>query len=314
MDVNAFVRRNQPIVDRRLAAGTIIEMNGIQIAAVITSLLAIAAFGTLIWQLCDAKDQAWLFGLALFALPMSPLAYYCVRLPLHGFLTEWLTRDSILLTICQLCYAPVTEEPAKLLPLFLAWLIFRDWFNRSNIVLTAMSLGLGFAIGEIGLVASLIGRNPDFSKLPFYAFGGFLNERLATCIAHAGFTSLALWGLQFGTIRRVAGLLGAMTFHFLSNFPIFLMNVDFARLGKPAWSILVSVWLLFCVIVSALLLAIMHAGTKRIVSLMTTAKVKCPECGEFYRQPILGGNFGVWRYEPCGACRKWHWISLKDIQ
>lgn len=288
-------------------------MTGIQIAALITSLAAIATFGTLIWQLCDAADRTWLFWLAVFALPMSPMAYYGVRIPMNAVLKDWLSHDSILLSVCQLWYAPVTEEPAKLLPLLLSWPAFRYRLHRSNIVLAAMSLGLGFAIGEIWLVASFVDRNAELSKLPFYAFGGFLNERLSTCVAHAGFTSLALWGLQFGIFRRVAGLMGAMTFHFLANFPIFLMNVDFAKLGKPAWSTLVSVWLLLCVIASAILLAILHAGTKRFVSLMTTAKVKCPECGELYRQPILGGNFGVWRYEPCGVCHKWHWISLKDI-
>ena len=288
-------------------------MSGIDIAAVITSLLAVAALGTLIFQLCDANDRTWLLGLGVLALPMSPLAYYCVRLPINALLTEWLPHDSIWLTLCQLCYAPLTEEPAKLLPLVVAWPIFKHRLNRSNIVLAAMSLGLGFAIGEIWLVASFVSRNPEYSRLPFYAFGGFLNERLSTCIAHAGFTSLALWGLQSGMPRSVAGLLGAMTFHFLANFPIYLMKVDFANLGKPVWSTLTSVWLLICVIASAILLTILHAGTKRFVSLMTTAKVKCPECGEFYRQPILGGNFGVWRYEPCGACHKWHWINLKDI-
>ena len=40
----------------------------------------------------------------------------------------------------------------------------------------------------------------------------------------------------------------------------------------------------------------------------------CPGCGAIYRQPILLGlNFGMSRYERCGACRKWHWVSLSNL-
>ena len=289
-------------------------MSGIEVAAVLTSVLAVAAFGTLIWQLCKAADRSWLLWLTILGLPMSALAYYGVRLPVHAVLQRWLGDGSPLLTFCQLCYAPVTEEFAKLIPLLIAWPMFRNPISNENRVPVAMSLGLGFAIGEIWLVARLVGNRPDVVNLPFYQFGGFLNERLATCIAHPGFTILAVWGLQRGRFRIVLGLLAAMTFHFLSNFPIFLMNVDFGNLGKPTWSILVSISLLLTVIASALILGIMHTGSKRLIHLVTTGKVKCPECGELYRQPILGGNFGLWRYEPCGHCGKWHWISLKDIQ
>ena len=301
-------------MDRGLVAGTNSKMTGIQVAALITSLIAFAAFGGLIWQLSDAKDRRWLLGLIVLGIPLSPLAYHCLRLPMHSILATWLGSDSRLLAFCQLWYAPVTEEPAKLLPLLLLIPMVGYRMTGANLVPVAMSLGLGFAIGEMWLVASLVGHSPEIAKLPFYQFGGFFNERLATCITHAGFTSLALWGIQRGRLKMIAGMAGAMTFHFLGNFPIFLMNTDFAGLGKPVWVSLVSIWLLICVVFAALLLAILHAGTKRVFAMMVTGQMKCPECGQFYRQPILGGNFGMWRYEPCGACHKWHWISLKEIQ
>ena len=289
-------------------------MTGIDIAALLTSLLAAAAFGTLIYQLCDATDRIWILCLGLLGLPLSMLAFYAVRMPLDSLLTGWLGKGSTLLTTCQLWYAPLTEETAKLFPLLVAWPIFRRQLNDTNRVPVAMALGLGFAIGEMWLVAQFVRSNPEFSELPFYQFGGFINERLATCLAHPGFTVLALWGLQRKGFRAALGIIAAMTFHFASNFPIYLMGVDLGNLGRPTWAMIVSGWLLICVIASVLTLAVMHAGTKRIVHLVMTAKVKCPECGELYRQPILGGNFGVWRYEPCGACHKWHWVSLKDIQ
>ena len=289
-------------------------MTGIETAALVTSLVAVAALGTLIWQLCAAADRRWLTALVVLNLPMSALTFYGVRLPLDSVLTESLGKASPFLIPCKLCYAPVTEELAKLIPLLLTWPIFHRPLINSNRVPVAMALGLGFAIGEIWLLARLVGNQPDIARLPFYQFGGFFSERLSTCITHSGFAVLSIWGLQRGGVRRTIGVAAAMLFHFLGNLPIFLMNFDAGNLGKPAWMTLVSIWLLICLLVSVILLSVMHAGTRRIIHLVTSAKAKCPECGAVYRQPILGGNFGVWRYEPCGACHKWHWISLKEIQ
>ena len=289
-------------------------MNGIEIAAILTGLLAIAALGTLILQLCARSDRVWLLCMGIVGLPLSLMTFYLVRIPVDSILTQWLGRGSTSLTVCKLWYAPLTEEPAKLLPFLLLWPLFRRNLDEANRVLVALSVGLGFAVGEMWLVAKLAGQDPAIAKLAFYEFGGFLNERLITCVAHSGFTVIALWGLQRGGIRLVIGIAGAMILHFLANFPIFLMNIDFGGLGKPTWSAMLMVWLICWGVGSAVLLGVMHAGIERIVHLLMTAKVKCPECGEIYRQPLLGGNFGVWRYEPCGACRKWHWISLKDVQ
>ena len=40
----------------------------------------------------------------------------------------------------------------------------------------------------------------------------------------------------------------------------------------------------------------------------------CPGCGGTYRQSLLWGlNFGMSRYERCGHCHKWHWVTMKNL-
>ena len=123
-------------------------MTCIEIAALLTSLLAVAAFGTLVYQLCDAADRIWLICLGLFGLPLSALAFYGVRLPLDSVLTAWFGKGSTLLTVCQLWYAPLTEEPAKLLPLLIAWPIFRRTLYKE--------FGNGFPHGPIARATSTL--------------------------------------------------------------------------------------------------------------------------------------------------------------
>ena len=287
-------------------------MSGIDLAALLTTLLALAAVGTIVWQVSDPADRRWLTCLCVFGLPLSPLAFYVIRLPLDRVLTNWIGKDSLLLIVCQLCYAPCTEEPAKLLPLLFVWPFFKQRLQPRNLVPAALALGLGFAIGEMWLVAHFVRSKPELATLPFYQFGGFLNERLMTCVTHAGFTVLALWGLQRGGLRIILGMLAAMLAHFLGNFPIFLMSIDCGGWGSDVWGAIVFAWVLGFVVASFVLLTVMHGGVK-LLRRVLKAKMKCPECGATYSQPWLGGNFGMWRYEPCGACHKWHWISLRDL-
>ena len=44
------------------------------------------------------------------------------------------------------------------------------------------------------------------------------------------------------------------------------------------------------------------------------AQPSTPGCVAIYRQPLFYGlNFGMSRYERCGACGKWHWVTPKDL-
>lgn len=100
-------------------------MPGIYITAALTSLLAVAIFGTLIYKLPRPANGWLLLAAVLICLPLQPLAFYLVRLPLDHWLAGWLTRQSFAYQGLTTLYAPLTEELAKLLVLLIP-AIFRD--------------------------------------------------------------------------------------------------------------------------------------------------------------------------------------------
>lgn len=288
-------------------------MPGIYIAAVITTLLALAAVGTLLWQMTPKADRGLMLLLLLLGLPLSISTFYGVRMPFDRWLEPRLGKESGVLTAIRLCYAPLTEEPAKLLPLVVLLLpAFRGRLRRETVVAVALALGLGFALGEIWLVARFVAADPKVNQLPFYLYGGFLGERIQTCLIHPGMIVVAVKALERGARWFPLGLLGSMTLHFLANFPIFLMKTNAGGLGAEVWTTLVSLWVVAFTIGSLLLLGLMHFGPAAVKKLLT-AKVLCPDCGQLYPQPLFGLNMGMKRYEQCPLCKKWHWIDIRDM-
>lgn len=289
-------------------------MNGIEIAALITSLVALAAWGGLLWQLTDIRDRKVVVILLLAALPLSPAAYYGVRLPLIAWLQELLGNNSAFYQALRLFYAPLIEEPAKLLPLVLLPFLqprVIPRITKTNTAPIAMALGLGFGIGEIWLIANMIRFNPKFVELPFYQFGGFLQERLIVCLTHAGFTVLAVWGLRGGWRWFPLGLLAAMTAHFLGNFPIALKNWNVGGLGEQTWNVLIVLWLVAYLIGTLILLCALRydwSEMRRVIF----GKARCPSCDQVYARPIFGLNAAMYRYEQCPLCRRWHWIDGRN--
>lgn len=288
-------------------------MLGIYIAAILTSLLAAIAFGSLVLQITPKPDCSLVLVLTICGLPLSVSTYYLVRLPIDRGLEKQLGKESSAYTAARLCYAPVTEEPAKLLPLLLLLLPpFRGHLTRDSVVAIGMALGLGFAIGEMWLVAHFIAADPKLGAFPFYMYGGYIGERLQTCLTHSGFTVLAVWGLRRGWGWFIVGLSGGMVLHFLGNFPIYLMRQDAWGLGKDVWSQIVGVWVALFSVGALVLLGLIYFGPTAAKKLLT-AKVLCPDCGQLYRQPIFGMNMGMKRYEQCPLCKKWHWIDIRDM-
>jgi hypothetical protein len=296
----------------------------IYIMAAVTTVLALAVFGTLLWQITPRDGRRSAVGLLLaLGCVMSPAAYYLVRVPLLITLLDpvlagpgwdapgWSQlRDAI-----RLAYAPITEEPVKLLP----WVLLLEagaplWPARRMIAPVALSAGLGFAIGEIWLLAWLLaqGNDPKLAGLPWYAFGGFLSERLMTCGAHALFAlcpvTLSRKGWKYGLL----GLFLGMLLHGLTNAPILLLRREVFGWKPEVWSVLIQVFLTGVFIISLVAL-IAAAYGQRMVRRILANQMICPACGATYRQPILGMNFGLSRYEPCGACHRWNWVSLKNL-
>ena len=171
----------------------------IYVMAAVTSVVALAVYGSMLWQFCPRDDRrSWILAVLVSGLFMSPLAFYAVRRPLLiGTLEpileqpEWdvggwsIVRDAVRLT-----FAPLTEETAKLAP----WLVLLAVGGpllptRRMIAPVALAAGLGFAVGEIWLVAGLIAQatDPKLAGYAWYTFGGFFSERLMTCLAHALF-------------------------------------------------------------------------------------------------------------------------------
>ncbi len=215
-------------------------MSGLLVAALIAAVLSIAVYGTAL--ACAAPRREWtLLGtIAAAALPLSWLAYHLVRAPLNvgamaGFGAEqvrWLWPF----------YAPLTEEPAKLLLLAIPWFAHR--VTRANAVRAGAALGLGFGIGEIALTADLVRFNPGAAASPWWQFTGFISERYMVCLVHGAFTATAL--LVWRSARRghglALGLAAAMALHLLANLPIMLIPMlvaDPAQRGA-----VISLWLL----------------------------------------------------------------------
>lgn len=123
---------------------------------------------------------------ALIALPLQPLAYYCVRVPLDQWLVSYWGSYTTAYAWLTSLYAPLTEEPAKMVPLLIPAIV-RD-IRKENFLRYALAIGAAFAIGEMWFVAELIARVPNLAALPYYQFVGYSFERLSTCVFHSAFT------------------------------------------------------------------------------------------------------------------------------
>jgi hypothetical protein len=281
-------------------------MSGIYLTAVLTTVIAVAVFGTLIRRLRLPANERLLWMAALLVLPLQPLVFFYVRVPLDHWIVTHLHPSAETYRWLKTFYAPLTEEPAKLLPLLIP-AIYRD-IRRENFVRYALAIGLGFAIGEMWFVADRIAHVPAFAGLPFYQFGGYATERLMTCVFHSAFVSVALWRLRR---RFVLGFAGAMALHWLGNFPLSLMAWNVGGLGKNAWMILVQCWLLIYLAGAVALLG--YFGFRR-AGLMTAlyGRRKCPGCSSDYDPPLFAINLGMTRYERCPHCRRWHWTKARE--
>ncbi len=281
-------------------------MLGIYYAEIITSAIALAVFGTMIHRLRLPADTRWVWLAAAVVLPLQPLAFYLIRVPLDHWAVAHLGATSTAYQWLITLYAPLTEEPAKLVPLLIP-VIFRD-IRRENFARYALAIGLGFALGEMWFIAHRVAQNAELARLPFYQFGGYLSERFMTCILHSAFVSVALWRLRRGFAW---GILGAMALHWAGNFPIFLMSWNIGGLGRPFWTVAIQLWLAFYFLGAIGLLAFFAYGRFDLGKLFYGRR-KCPGCGEEYDAPLLALNFGPTRYERCPHCRRWHWTKASS--
>lgn len=213
---------------------------GILIAAGITTALVLIGVAILLRHRADWKPFALAFAVML---PLQPLVFYAIRLPLDGFLrTNYGIASWV--TIAALFYASLTEEPAK-------WLTAAVPAVRRAIVrdpvTVALAGGAGFGIGEIWFLAHALGKSPSYPDLPFWHFSGFMIERLAVCFLHGAFLVPPFYALARGRSFLLGGLAG-MVLHFLLNFPIYLAQTDAFGLGPRLWAMALVSWIFWCVV------------------------------------------------------------------
>lgn len=278
---------------------------GIWIAAAITTALAVAILQWPIRRLSEPHDRSALLLAVLLALPLQPLAFHLVRMPLHGMLQEALGAG-VALTAISLLYAPLTEEPAKWLVLALPRL--RRALRPDTAIAMALAIGLGFAIGEFWFIASLIARAPAVAEQPFWMFTGYAIERLQVAFLHGAFIA---WFVRALAARRApwpGGVFG-MALHFAANLPIILIGLNPFGLGTAAWQQIVSLWVVGLTL--ALLAAVrrLARGDRGTDPFGTRT---CPGCGAAYPRPIVMAiNLGATRIERCPHCRGWHRVPAR---
>jgi hypothetical protein len=276
---------------------------GIYIAAAITTLAVVAAYGYLVRRLSPPADHRFLLLAALIALPLQPLAFYLVRLPLDALVRQAIGTGTAYGWVTTF-YAPLTEEPAKWLVLAvpLVWRALRP----DNAVVAALAIGLGFGVGEIWFLAEQIARVPAYQGVPFWMFGGFLTERFVVCFLHGGFIAFLVARLATGR-SPVPGALAGMALHYFGNFPIFLGSIGAFGLPAAAWISIASLVPLLMAILLGMAMSRMTGGRLEKEAL---GESTCPECGAVYPRPLLALNLGPVRYERCPSCRHFHMIRL----
>jgi hypothetical protein len=279
-------------------------MHGIYFTAVLTTAAAVAIFGTLIHKLRLPANERLLWLAATLALPLCPLAFFLVRAPLDHWLMAQLGAKSVAYKWLVTFYAPLTEEPVKLIPLLIP-AIRRD-LDARDFVRYALAIGVGFGIGEMWFVADRVARMPALAALPFYQFGGYVSERLMVCVNHSAFVAVALWQWR----RRFAlGAAGAVALHWLGNFPLSLMAWNAGGLGNTFWMVFTQCFIVLYFLGALALLGYFVFGRAEGLNLHSVyyGRRHCPECAKDYDAPLWALNFGPTRYERCPHCQHWHW-------
>jgi hypothetical protein len=211
---------------------------GLIIAAVITTGLALLAIGAPAWRMAPPADRRML-GLAfLIALPLQPLVFYVVRLPLDGLVRAMLGLGKSW-GMVALLYAPLIEEPAKWLALAVPPVA--KALTPANAVPLALVIGLGFGIGEIWFLTHALVASATYPDLPFWMFYGFVIERLEVCFLHGVLVAFPIARLARGKTFW-PGAVAGVALHLLINFPIYPAQIAVFDLGGRAWSIIVMGW------------------------------------------------------------------------
>lgn len=220
------------------------ELPGIAVAALAVALYASVIYGAYLAAKAPRDERPLLALCFALQLPMSALAFVALRQPLDALVRATLGAAHPLYPWVTLLYAPLTEEPAKLLPLAIPFVA--KGVTRANVGRVARALGVGFGVGEALFIAGLLARDPRVAPLPWSAFVPFMRERFEVALIHALLVGVTLLGLTARPRRLARGLALAMGAHLALNLPVLLaakgwLGADRGRVGAllTAW---VSLW------------------------------------------------------------------------
>jgi uncharacterized membrane protein YhfC len=216
-------------------------MSSVYIAALIATMISVFILVIIIIRI-SKKDFRRLLCFGLVSLPASYIAFAFVRTPLDNLIRQlfnlFLRRLPLWYYFIVLLYAPITEELMKLLPLVIP--IFRRNIRKDNRIAIGMTIGLGFGIGEMWLVASWFARDVSISGYHWYQLYGYIFERVLSVFSQGVFTVVAIRGLGNKFIKY---MLYAMGLHALSNFPIILFHMGFIRVNKIIFQNIMTLYL-----------------------------------------------------------------------
>lgn len=270
---------------------------GFLIAAVLTAILAVLLIG--FYALRAAGPPVRLPLLAgVLATPLHAASLFLVRMPLHGVLVTALP-SGVLFWVASL-YAPLLEEPAKWLVLFLPFI--RARLTPANAAGIALAVGLGFGLGEIvNLAALTMLHAPETTQQAFYIYNGFMVERLIVCFLHGAMIVPVAQRLADG--RPVwPGLLIGMALHYLVNFPLVMAEVEPFGIGRGIWIGLAMPWLTLMALGLAVYLV---DARRRRTGGSVLGEAVCEACGTSYPRSLLAFNLGPWKLQRCPHCGRW---------
>jgi len=202
--------------------------------AVITVVLSAALWGAFLYTY---SGRSWRFlALVPLGLPLSALVNLGVKGPLAAGVGAAAGIESGLgletpawFLVFLFLLSPVFEELIKVLPAALP-AVRRRMSSPVDAFLAGLALGIGFGIGEAAYLGWQIGASGAYEMYPWYAFTGFLGERLVVVFAHGFMTAVFLW-LAAGK-RPTAGFLAAAGAHAVLNAGAMLYQLGLA----PEWA------------------------------------------------------------------------------
>ena len=217
---------------------------GIYIAAAIASTIAIVLCGSIALRITDPAQRRVLLAAFVLMLPMQPLAFYAVRLPILGLLQPALGAGAVMIAISLLA-APLTEEPAKWLALSLKSV--RRAIASGNAMGMAIAAGLGFGIGEIWFLAEQLARLDAIKDIPSTEFSGFMIERVGVCLLHGLLLVPLFHAIAIGRGIALGAFIGMLA-HLLANLPVLVLQSDLFGLGRVFWGNAIMLWLLAMIV------------------------------------------------------------------